>query len=104
MKNILCLLTLLVAACSTTTPTDTTDNTARKTTPIYSRDTYTSNVARPTYNDNCNTCSTSYTVSTPVEVIYKDTTYTTVYEPKTYISTSYSRKPYDACTKAELCE
>ena len=99
MKNILCLLTLLIAACSTTTPTVTTNDTVRKTAP-----TYTSSVARPTYNDNCNTCSTSYTVSTPVEVIYKNTTYTTVYEPKTYTSTSYSRKPYDACTKAELCE
>lgn len=36
----------------------------------------------------------SYTISKPVEVIYKNTTYTTVYEPKTYEEVSYERKPY----------
>jgi hypothetical protein len=55
-----------------------------------------------TYN-NCNTCSTSYTVKKPVEVIYKNVTYTTVYEPKTYEKTTYERKPYD-CVKGELCK
>lgn len=100
MKKILCLLTVLLAACSTT-PTQTE---VKKST-IYAQPR--SSYSRPAYTSNtngCNTCSTSYTVSTPVEVIYKDTTYTTVYEPKTYTSTKYSRKPYDACTKAELCD
>ena len=53
--------------------------------------------------NSCNTCSTSYTVKKPVEVIYKNVTYTTVYEPKTYERTSYERKPYD-CVKGELCK
>ena len=55
------------------------------------------------YYNECNTCTTSYTVSKPVEVIYKDITYTTVYEPKTYEEVSYSRKPYDSCTNSDLC-
>lgn len=56
------------------------------------------------YTDhNCNTCTTSYTVSKPVEVIYKDVTYTTVYEPKTYKSTSFTRKPYNKCVEKDLC-
>lgn len=55
------------------------------------------------YYNECNTCSTSYTVSKPVEVIYKDITYTTVYEPKTYEEVSYSRKPYNSCTNSDLC-
>ena len=32
-----------------------------------------------------------YTVSEPVETIYRNTTYTTVYEPKTYATTTYTR-------------
>lgn len=56
-----------------------------------------------TYYNECSTCSTSYTVSKPVEVIYKDITYTTVYEPKTYQQVSYSRKPYDPCLNSNLC-
>lgn len=55
------------------------------------------------YTSGCNTCSTSYTVSKPVEVIYKDTTYTTVYEPRTYERSSYSRRPYH-CVAGELCK
>lgn len=35
--------------------------------------------------------SYQYTVSEPVETIYKNTTYTTVYEPKTYATTTYTR-------------
>ena len=53
--------------------------------------------------NNCNTCSSSYTIRKPVEVIYKNVTYTTVYEPKTYEKTTYERKPYD-CVKGELCK
>ena len=42
----------------------------------------------------CNSCTKSYTVSEPVEVVYKNVTYTTVYEPKTYSNTTYVKKPY----------
>ena len=53
-----------------------------------------------------NNCSvpTTHTVSQPVEVIYRQTTYQTVYEPKTYATTRYVKKPYNNCTKAELCK
>ena len=50
----------------------------------------------------CNTCTQSYTVRTPVQVVYKNTTYTTVYEPKTFTRTSYETLPYN-CVKGELC-
>lgn len=46
--------------------------------------------------------SHSYTVSEPVEVVYKNVTYTTVYEPKTYSSTSFVKKPY-TCSNGNLC-
>ena len=51
----------------------------------------------------CTTCSNSYTVRTPVEVLYKNTTYTTVYEPKTFTRTSYERVPYN-CVKGQICK
>ena len=35
-----------------------------------------------------------YTVSEPVETIYKNTNYTTVYEPKTYATTTYTKCKY----------
>lgn len=35
-----------------------------------------------------------YTVSEAVETIYKNTTYTTVYEPKTYATTTYKKCKY----------
>lgn len=50
----------------------------------------------------CNTCSRSYTVRTPVQVVYKNTTYTTVYEPKTFTKTSYETVPYN-CVKGQIC-
>lgn len=50
----------------------------------------------------CNACSKSYTVSEPVEVVYKNVTYTTVYEPKTYSNTTYVKKPY-SCQEGGLC-
>ena len=50
----------------------------------------------------CDTCTQSYTVRTPVRVMYKNTTYTTVYEPKTFEKTSYETVPYN-CVKGELC-
>lgn len=50
----------------------------------------------------CDTCTQSYTVRTPVQVVYKNTTYTTVYEPKTFEKTSYETVPYN-CVKGEIC-
>ena len=51
----------------------------------------------------CNSCGPrSYTVTEPVEVLYKNVTYTTVYEPKTYSETSYVKKPY-SCPNGNLC-
>lgn len=50
----------------------------------------------------CNTCTQSYTVRTPVQVVYKNTTYTTVYEPKTFTKTSYETLPYN-CVKGQIC-
>ena len=51
----------------------------------------------------CNSCGPrSYTVSEPVEVLYKNVTYTTVYEPKTYSETTYVKKPY-TCPEGALC-
>ena len=51
----------------------------------------------------CNTCTQSYTVRTPVQVVYKNTTYTTVYEPKTFTRTSYETLPYN-CVKGQICK
>jgi hypothetical protein len=62
--------------------------------------TYVSTVAN---TNTCTTCSNSYTVRTPVEVLYKNTTYTTVYEPKTFTRTSYERVPYN-CAKGQICK
>lgn len=50
----------------------------------------------------CDICTQSYIVRTPVSVIYKNTTYTTVYEPKTFEKTSYETVPYN-CVEGELC-
>ena len=58
-------------------------------------------VERPVVNT-CNNCASSYTVRTPVSVMYKNTTYTTVYEPKTFTRTSYETLPYK-CVEGELC-
>lgn len=58
---------------------------------------------RPALASDNNCCTKSYTVREPVEVIYKNTTYTTVYEPKTYSSVSYSRQPYTGCKSQSIC-
>lgn len=58
-------------------------------------------VERPDVNA-CNNCTRSYTVRTPVQVVYKNTTYTTVYEPKTFTKTSYETVPYN-CVKGQIC-
>lgn len=89
MKKILCIIAILgLFGCASNEPVKTQPQTQANTT---------------VYTSSCNTCSTSYTVSKPVEVIYRDITYTTVYEPKTYESVSYSRKPYH-CVAGELCK
>lgn len=55
----------------------------------------------PACNTACNGCQPSeYTIKTPVEVLYKNTTYRTVYVPQTSQSTSYEKRPYNA---SELC-
>lgn len=46
--------------------------------------------------------TSSYTIRKPVEVIYKDVTYKTIYEPRTYITTTYVKKPYNKCDE-DLC-
>ena len=40
----------------------------------------------------------------PVEVVYKKTTYKTVYEPKTYSQVSYETVPYNSVAKTENVE
>ena len=52
----------------------------------------------------CPTCgcqAREYTVRTPVKVVYKNTTYRTVYEPRTFETTAYEPRPYN---RAEVCE
>ncbi len=53
-------------------------------------------VAQPVVQQNAQPCcqGKSYTVSEPVEVVYKNTTYNTVYEPKTFTTTTFVKKPY----------
>jgi ABC-type enterochelin transport system substrate-binding protein len=94
MKKLLVLFALLaLTACSTT-------NTVEQT--------LTQTVSTGTYSTTryaCNTCQgSSYTVRKPVEIVYENTTYTTVYEPKTYTTVTRERKPYNGCTKNELCK
>lgn len=48
----------------------------------------------------CGCQAQEYTVRTPVKVVYQNTTYRTVYEPKTFQSTSYETRPYN---RAEVC-
>lgn len=47
--------------------------------------------------DSCNVCSSSRVVREPVEVIYKNVTYTTVYEPRVHQEVTYTREPYTSC-------
>ena len=49
----------------------------------------------------CGGCpAREYTVRTPVKVVFKNTTYRTVYEPRTFETTSYETRPYN---RAEVC-
>ena len=59
----------------------------------------------------CNTCGTANNCGTtiretrePVEVVYKKTTYKTVYEPKTYSQVSYEKAPYNSAAQPEQIE
>lgn len=52
----------------------------------------------------CPTCACQareYTVRTPVKVVFKNTTYRTVYEPRTFETTAYETRPYN---RTEVCE
>ncbi|MBP1532048.1 MAG: hypothetical protein ILA52_00915, partial [Alphaproteobacteria bacterium] len=50
---------------------------------------------------NCGGCpAREYTVRTPVQVVYKNTTYRTVYEPRTTETSAYETRPYN---RAEVC-
>lgn len=50
---------------------------------------------------NCGGCQArEYTVRRPVKVVYQNTTYRTVYEPRTYQTTTYETRPYN---QAEAC-
>ena len=40
----------------------------------------------------------------PVEIVYKKTTYKTVYEPKTYSQVSYEKVPYNSTAETENVE
>ena len=50
----------------------------------------------------CGGCpAREYTVRTPVQVVYKNTTYRTVYEPRTFETSSFETRPYN---RAEVCD
>ena len=49
----------------------------------------------------CGCQAREYTVRTPVKVVYQNTTYRTVYEPRTFQTTSFETRPYN---RAEVCE
>lgn len=50
---------------------------------------------------NCGGCQArEYTVRRPIKVVYQNTTYRTVYEPRTYQTTTYETRPY---VRAEAC-
>lgn len=61
--------------------------------------------------NNCNTCNSCNSCGTkvsetrePVEIVYKKTTYKTVYEPKTYSQVSYEKVPYNSAAETENVE
>ena len=58
-------------------------------------------------NTRCLNCANrieTFTVSEPTEIIYRNTTYKTIYEPRTYKEISYERRPYRECIKKEYCK
>lgn len=74
---------------------------SKKPAPKYQQPVVAQPVVQPVAQTGCQ--GASYTVSEPVEVLYKNTTYKTVYEPKTYSSVSYVKKPYN-CAENGLCK
>ena len=55
--------------------------------------------------NSCNSCGTKVSETRePVEIVYKKTTYKTVYEPKTYSQISYEKVPYNSVAEAENIE
>lgn len=47
----------------------------------------------------CRNCNSQYTVRKPIEIVYEEITYTTVYEPRTYAKTKRVTVPYKNCEK-----
>jgi len=98
MKNTLLTLCLIagLSACSTTS-VDTCEDKTEAPAPVQ----YT----QPQYVHVQRQAPTgyAYTVSEPVEVVYRNTTYKTVYEPKTFTSTAYVKKPY-TCNQGDICK
>lgn len=99
MKNVILALGLVagLSACATCTECD--RQVAETPAPAVATPTP---VAAPVVRNQA-PASYAYTVSEPVEVIYRNTTYRTVYEPKTYSSTAYVKKPY-SCNQGDLCK
>ena len=100
MKNVILALGLVagLSACATCTDCDREEYPAPAPAPAVATPTP---VAAPVVRNQA-PASYAYTVSEPVEVIYKNTTYRTVYEPKTYSTTDYVKKPY-SCNQGSLC-
>lgn len=58
--------------------------------------------AKPACNS-CNSCETKISETRePVEIVYKKTTYKTVYEPKTYSQVSYETAPYSSANVEQV--
>jgi hypothetical protein len=93
MKRLILGVVMLLGACVSEDPTENFQM-------IYNPNEYQNN-----NSVNCNTCTgSSYTVRQPIEILYEEKIYTTVYEPKTYVKTNYVRKPYNKCTRQDLCK
>lgn len=70
--------------------------------PVVEQVQYQPTVVQAPVAQNCGGCQArEYTVRTPVKVVYRNTTYRTVYEPRTFETTSYETRPYN---RAEVCE
>ncbi len=55
--------------------------------------------------NSCNACENKISETRePVEIVYKKTTYKTVYEPKTYSQVSYEKVPYNSVSEPETVE
>lgn len=93
MKKILTLCLIAGLSACSTTAVETCEDTTPAPQPVYSQPQYVQRQAPTGY---------TYTVSEPVEVVYKNTTYRTVYEPKTFSSTAYVKRPY-TCGQGDLC-